>query len=281
MDPVLLDRGSDTRASEQFSNEELSTFKRYLEENVAAPENSFEYLEENLAYYASRHTNEFFFSPAESFHVNSNYIPSDELLTNLQLYMKAVEWHSSTVHPVDSEYVIKKEKYVFTEDLPYSLSAMVNYLNQFPKQDFFVMDILVYINEEIFQYLPAKEFLFRRKEIKLNLDSCISSKINFQDGLSHVKMKEDATLSAVLPVFVPIRKMLFLGEYGYRIGMIEYGRITERLRNYFINSTIPFVDTMEYESAMMHEMLGLDGVERSVLNVFAWHQDEQSMNRTC
>lgn len=253
----------------KFSNDELSTFKRYLEENIVSSENNFEYLENNLSYYSARHTSEFYFSPAEHYQANANCVRSDELIANISLYKKAIEWQSTSVHPADSEYVIKKEKYVYASDLVKPLRFLVAYLNEFPKEDFFTVDLLFYKAGEIFQYLPQKDFLFKRKETKLRLD-VITNIEELEQEESSQKNLDFSRSAAIFPIFVPIRKMLFFGEFGYRSALIEYGRATERLRAYFRSKNIPLRDVLIFENYKVNEMLGLDGVERSIQNVLLW-----------
>lgn len=256
----------------QFSNDELSTFKRYLEENIASSDNNFEYLENNLSYYSARHTSESYFSPAEYYQANANCVKSDELIANVKLYKKAIEWHSTSVHPADSEYVIKKEKYVYVSELVKPLKLLVEYLNEFPKEDFFTVDLLIYKAGEIFQYLPQKDFLFKRKETKLRLDVITNVSEEIEQDEPRTKDLDFSRSAAIFPIFVPIRKMLFFGEFGYRSALIEYGRVIERLRAYFRSKNIPLRDVLIFENYKVNEMLGLDGIERSIQNVLLWKQ---------
>ena len=130
--------------NQDFTGEEITTFKRYIEENNVYTENNFEYLEENLSYYSSRYTSENYNSPFELFQVNSNFVCSDEAKKNIKLYNASVEWYSKTVHPEDSEYVVKEEKYIYTEQLDDILKDLIEELNQYPKKDYQCMDLLIY-----------------------------------------------------------------------------------------------------------------------------------------
>ena len=100
---------------QDFSGEEIAIFKRYIEENDVYDDNTFEFFEKNLDYFASRYTRAEFDCMAERFHANSDFWISDEMTENISLYEKSVQWCNETVHPKDSEYVIKEEKYLFLE----------------------------------------------------------------------------------------------------------------------------------------------------------------------
>ncbi|WP_100332614.1 hypothetical protein [Bacillus xiapuensis] len=252
---------------ENFSGEEVAVFKRYIEENVAYSENIFEFLEENLSYYSARYTSEHYFSPAEYFHVNSQPVHSDEFLKNIDLYGKAIEWHSSTVHPQDSEYVTRKEKYVDLEDFPLTVRQLIGHLNGYHKQGCFLIDLLVLISEEIYQYLPQKDFLFKWKNA-----SHIAEKLRqhhyFSFSPPPKEILEDEEAILLLPIFVPIRKMLFLGACGYKSGLIQYEKIAERISCHFKATGRPFEQIEYFDTHKMNDILHLDGVERSIMEFF-------------
>jgi hypothetical protein len=260
----------------QFSADELSVFKRYLEEDIVTPLGALDALEENLSYYASRHTSGAYFSPAESYHANASYVHSDEASRNLVLYRRAVEWHGASVHPSDSEYVVKREKYVYTDDVPELLGGLVERLNEFPEADFFVVDLLIQVGGEMFQYLPQKNFLFRRTGRTVRAEHFrdhddAEGWDRFEAGLA-----APSDLGAVMPVFTPIRRMLFAGEVGYRLGLQEYGRIAERVRAYLESRVDGLMDVQLFETARANAALGLDGIERSVLGAFLWDNSRRS-----
>lgn len=264
MDDKMLALVTETEEEEesQFSTDEIAVFKRYIEENVVSTNNNFEFLEENLAYYSTRYTSEHYFSPAEYFHANSNLVLSDEMKTNLDLYEKAVEWHSSTVHPEGSEYVVKQEKYNDLEGFPEPIQNLVSFLNQYEKREFFVVDLLFYVDGEIYQYLPGKNFLFKWKSNAHHLRE------KLENSLEDVKLDIDEVV--VFPIFTPIRKMLFLGEYGYRSSLIEYGRITEIVRSYLREQKYQYRHVDVFENHKMNHTLRLDGIERSIHSLFTF-----------
>lgn len=268
MDKQMLEIIFDEEKDDTFSGEEIATFKRYIEENVAYSENNFEFLEGNLAYYASRHTSEHYFSPAEYFHVNSNLTKTDEMQKNIDLYNKMIEWHSSTVHPQDSEYVLKKEKYVDLEDFSIKIKNFIQYLNGFEKWEFFIVDLLIYKDGEMYQYLPQKDFLFKWK----NHSNHILEKIqqhkyfSFQDVNQELMDEKNPIL--LIPIFIPIRKMLFLGEYGYKSGLIQYGTILNKINQYFSSTDQKYEQIDLLETTKINEIFRLDGVERSILSIF-------------
>ncbi|PMC35471.1 hypothetical protein CJ195_18865 [Bacillus sp. UMB0899] len=252
---------------EKFTGEEVAVFKRYIEENVAYSENIFEFLEENLSYYSARYTSEHYFSPSEYFHVNSNPVSSDEFLKNMDLYEKSIEWHSSTVHPQDSEYVMRKEKYVDLGDFPLTIKELIAHLNEYSKQGYFMIDLLILVHNEIYQYLPQKDFLFKWKNT-----SQIKEKLKQHQYFSFRSLSkeivEDENSIILLPIFTPIRKMLFLGEYGYKNGLIQYGRILERISQHLEKTGQPFEHIEYLDTSKVNEILHLDGVERSIMEVF-------------
>lgn len=252
---------------EQFTGEEIAVFKRYIEENVVYTDNNFELLEENLTYYSSRYTSEHYFSPAEFFHVNSNMTKTDEIEKNLNLYLQAIKWHSLTVHPQDSEYVLKKEKYTNLDDFPERIVKFVQYLNCLDEKDFFILDLYIYMDGEIYQYLPKKDFLFKwKRKAKRTVEKMIEHHY-YSFHHEHKLLKEGQPI-LFLPVFVPIRKMLFLGEYGYRSGLIEYGKVIGYISNYCSLQEQPFIQVQFFDMHQMNQLLRLDGVERSIQTIF-------------
>lgn len=151
--------------NQDFTGEEITIFKRYIEENNVYTENNFEYMEENLSYYSSRYTSTNYYSPFEMFQVNSNFIFSDERKKNIELYDKSVEWYSKTVHPEDSEYVVKEEKHIYTEQLDDILKNLIKNLNEYSKDDYQCIDLLIYYKGNIYKYLAQKNFVFTWKKI--------------------------------------------------------------------------------------------------------------------
>ncbi|MFA9555704.1 hypothetical protein ACERII_00140 [Evansella sp. AB-rgal1] len=254
---------------QQFTREEIAIFKRYIEENVAYSDNNFEFLEENLSYYSYRHTSNNYFSPAEYFHVNSNLVKSDEMIKNIHLYERAIEWHSSTVHPEDSEYVQKKEKYIDVDVFPERIKHLVSYLNTFSNLDYFSVDILIYSDGAIYQYLPQKRFLFKWKNHAMDFFNKLQEQHYFVLTKDiKEKLSDENGALVIFPIFTPIRKMLFLGEYGYRSSLMKYGMIVERIRALLDREEVVFNKLDYFETAEMNNFLGLDGVERSVLTLY-------------
>ncbi|ADH60238.1 hypothetical protein Tmath_0474 [Thermoanaerobacter mathranii subsp. mathranii str. A3] len=254
--------------NKEFTEEELAVFKRYLEENNVFTDNNFEFFEENLNYYASRYTNEFYFSPAELFHANSNFLSSEEMIRNIELYHKSVEWYNKTVHPEDSEWVVKGEKYVYVSDLESKLKELIYYLNKYPKVDYHCLDILFYFKESIYKYLPQKNFTFRWKENAKDLIQKLL-KHNFYQihQIKSVNIIQESLQDIIIifPIFIPIRVMLFLGEYGYRSAIINYGAIIERFKNY--GKCKEILDVNMFENHSVNNLLGLDGIEKSIFNI--------------
>ena len=252
---------------QEFTGEEIAVFKRYIEENIVHTDNNFEFLEENLTYYSYRYTSEHYFSPAELLHVNSNMIKTEEMKENIDLYAKAIQWHSSTVHPQDSEYVLKKEKYTDITEFPPAIVNLIRYLNELNMDDFFILDLYIYVKGEIYAYLPKKDFLFKWKgKADIKIERLIKEQY-FSLFHSHELLDEENPI-VLLPVFIPIRKMLFLGEYGYRSGLIQYGKVLGHISNYFLNNDEKFEQIEYFDTNKMNELLRLDGVERSIHTVF-------------
>lgn len=264
---ILSDRNKD------FTGEEITTFKRYIEENNVYTENNFEYLEENLGYYSCRYTNENYISPFEFFQVNSNYIDSDEIKKNNKLYNASIEWYSKTVHPENSEYVIKEEKYIYISEINKVLSSFIDELNKFPKGDYQCLDLLIYYKGNIYKYLPQKKFVFTWRK---GCDKLIKNLVEenfYQDYkmLNDGRYKEPIIL---LPIFIPIRQMLFLGEYGCRNAIIYYGRIIERIEN-FIKDKYQYDNIDMFDNIKLNKLIGIDGVEKSIYNIFIFEEREE------
>lgn len=252
---------------QEFTGEEIAIFKRYIEENIVHTDNNFEYLEENLTYYSFRNTSEYYFSPAELLHVNSDMVETEEMKKNIDLYIKAIKWHSSTIHPNNSEYVQKKEKYTDLTNLPITVINLISYLNKLNMNDFFILDLYIYVNGEIYTYLPKKDFLFKWKgQAKIKINHLINNKyFSFLNSGELLTEKEPIVL---FPVLIPIRKMIFLGEHGYRSALIQYGKVIGHICNYFLNESHSYTQIDYFDSNKMNELLGLDGVERSIHTIF-------------
>lgn len=258
---------------QEFTGEELAIFKRYIEENVAVSENNFEFLEDNLGFYSSRYTNEHYFSPAEYFQANSNFHGNDEFKKNLELYNRSIEWYSSTVHPEDSEYVLKEEKYMYLEEFSGVSVDFINYLNTFPKSEFHVFDILLFIDGDFYQYLPQKNFLFKWKKNAFRVVNELRNANYFSMKQEHEDLILDSNPIVILPIFAPIRKMLFLGEYGYRSGMIEYGRFIEKAKTFLHSRQVKHECLEFFENHKVNDVLGLDGIERSVFSIILFKNE--------
>lgn len=255
---------------QDFTGEEITIFKRYIEENNVYTDSNFEYLEENLSYYSSRYTRENFISPFELFQVNSNYLDSDEMKKNVGLYYRSVEWSSKTVHPEDSEYVIKEEKYIYTEQLDEALRNLICELNKYPKSDYHCIDLLICYKENIYKYLSQKNFVFTWRKNCGDLIRSILKETYFQDGTDIDKETYDNSL-IVLPIFVPIRQALFLGEYGYRNAIVNYGRIIERIDN-FEKDKFKHKNIERFDNIKLNNLIGIDGVEKSIYNVLIFEE---------
>lgn len=267
-DSVLKDE-----SGKRFSDDELSVFKRFIEENVACPANAFEFTEENLSYYAGRHTSDSYVSLAECYHANSDCARSDEMDRNIGLYSRAIEWHAATVHPIDSEYVVKREKYVYSVELPPDIAAMIGELNGYPREDYFTMDLLIVRGGDVYQYLARKDFVFKRKSVPFSLSSLKARFVAPDEGVE-IDF-DDGEWSLIVPIFVPIRKMLFVGEFGYRSAMLEYGRVTERLATHVRTTGDTCVLADMFDVREVRRVFGLDGVERSVLSLLFWRRHRQ------
>ena len=126
---------------QDFTGEEIASFKRYIEENDVYNDNTFEFTERNLDYFSARYTRDDFTCYAELFHVNSDFWNSDEMDENIELYEKSVQWRNKTVHPEDSEYVIKEEKYLYLESFSEKFRNIVSSLN---KQQANFSHVLIY-----------------------------------------------------------------------------------------------------------------------------------------
>ena len=148
------------REDGEFLGEEITTFKRYIEENNVYTDNNFEFFEDNVNYYSIRHTYPHFFSAGRLFQVNSNYVETDEMIRNQDLYAASIKWASRTIHPEDSEYVIKEEKYRYLEGNDSRVKELADYLNKFDIGEYHCIDILIYSQNSLLKFLPGKNFTF-------------------------------------------------------------------------------------------------------------------------
>ncbi|MBO0481265.1 hypothetical protein [Candidatus Enterococcus courvalinii] len=248
----------------KFTGEEITNFKKYIEENSIRSDNSFEFFEENLTYFSLRHTSPNFYSPSRFFHTNSNFIISDEMEKNLKLYKKSIEWAKETIHPEDSEYVIKQEKYRFINELSVEIEGLIEHLNTFALEDYQCIDILIYKGDAIYQYLPGKNFIFTwRKNCREKIELLYENQF-FQNEESFDKISNDEMI--IVPIFIPVRECLFLGEFGYRDALITYGQLIERMYSYLKKSKnvvlLRYFDNLE-----VHKIFNIDGIDKSILNL--------------
>ena len=130
---------------QDFTGEEIASFKRYIEENDVYNDNTFEFTERNLDYFSARYTRDDFTCYAELFHVNSDFWNSDEMDENIELYEKSVQWRNKTVHPEDSEYVIKEEKYLYLESFSEKFRNIVSSLNKHQAELFSCIGLLFFV----------------------------------------------------------------------------------------------------------------------------------------
>lgn len=249
-----------------FSGEEIAIFKRYIEENNVYTENNFDFFEDNLNYYSVRHTSPHFFSPSRLFHINSNFISSDEMDINLKNYEKSIEWTKETIHPEDSEYVIKQEKYRFLDEINEDVRVLAEHLNNFSLNDYHCLDILIYSDGNIYKYLPSKNFTFTwRKNCSETIDRVMELEF-FKNGFKDFK-GEISTF--IIPIFSPIRECLFLGEFGYRDAIITYGQVLERISQ-FLNSKADKVKVFRnFDNDAVQKIFNIDGIDRSIMNIIA------------
>jgi len=257
-----------TEEEQFFSSDELAIFKRYLEENTYYPENQFEYLENNMSYYSGRYTSADYFSPAEFFHANANLYYSDELKENWKYYEKAVEWYYTTVHPENSPNVLKGEKYLFLDQVPCLLQKLIRWLNKGESKNFFTVDLIIYHDGKFFQYLPRRNFVIQwKKEAHKRHRELIKNRC-------YLIEEDEITLNSLsdydyllFPIFVPIRKMIFLGEFGYRSSLIEYGKCIETILSFLKQEKIKFLEFSRFFHRSIHHYMGIDGIEKSILSI--------------
>ncbi|MBM0046639.1 hypothetical protein JNO63_05990 [Anaerococcus sp. mt242] len=238
---------------DDFSGEQIASFKRYIEENDVFNDNVFEVFEKNLDYYASRYTRDEFVSYAELFHANSDFWNSDEMDENINLYEVSVDWRNKTVHPHDSEYVIKEEKYVFIDSFSDKIKKILNNLNKKDIELYSSVDLIFYVDGSLYQYLPKKNFVFTWEKNGKNLI----------DKISKILSMDLTDKIVIIPIFIPIRKMLFLGEYGYRESLIDYGRILSLVEHSTDDSKI----IRRFESRYINEKFRIDSVEKSIISI--------------
>lgn len=241
--------------NQNFFGEDIAIFKRYIEENDVYNDNSFEFFEKNLDYFSSRYTRNQYECMAENFHANSDFWSSEEMIRNIPLYESSVRWRNATVHPENSEYVIKEEKYLFLDSLSDKFCRIVTALNELPEELFSCVDLLFYVEGSIYQYLPRKNFVFTWEKNGIGLIEFMSEQL----------LEELSDRIVAIPIFAPIRKMLFLGEYGYREAMIDYGRVLSEISY----SAPKFKLFRRFENRVMNQKFRLDGIEKSILTIIS------------
>ena len=115
------------------------------------------------------------------------------------------------------------------------------------------MDLLFYADGSIYQYLPQKNFVFTWEKNGKKLIDRISAQLN--------EKLEDKIVA--FPIYVPIRKMLFLGEYGYREAMLDYGRVLAEIMHCAPEATL----IRRFETRPMNQQFRLDGIEKSIFSI--------------
>jgi len=254
--------------SELFSADELAIFKAYLEENNVKSDNIFEFNETNLSYYASRYTSEEYVSLYEMAHVNSFYHDSSEFIANRELLEKAKQWHMMSVHPEHSDYVLEGDKYVLHESLPGQVKGICNQLQAEQHLDFYTTDLLLMYKNKIYQYLPGKNFVFKWKDNMEARRKVFEQAHGFLFGEQQLDLNVDSVVA--LPVFIPIRAMLFLGETGYRSALLNHGAIL-----HYIECELHTRKYDYFSNIKLNDWLQIDGVERSVISYFITCKGEE------
>ncbi|ARY92878.1 MULTISPECIES: hypothetical protein [Lacticaseibacillus] len=244
--------------TEEFTGEQLTIFKRFLEENDVATDNIFRTFEENLSYYSKRLTSADYFSPGELFLTNSKFFPSNEMINNCALFQASIRWRTQTVHPSNSESALNEEKYKFTESLSSTLKDVVKFLDTHLTTELMAcVDMYLIHKGATFQYLPEKNFVFKPQADSKQLGKSIESLLNITG--------EDTDHTVVLvPVFIPIRITTFLGEYGFRKSLVDYGRLLNVIESGFTDGTTTFSQiNFDYVNSLFH----VDGVEKNISDI--------------
>ncbi|MEF3840529.1 hypothetical protein [Enterococcus faecalis] len=245
----------------KITSKEEAIFKAYLEENTMKSGNIFEFIESNLSYYSNRYTSDEYFSPYEFAHVNSFYHFSNEFSENKKLLGKAERWYIETVHPKDSEYIFEGNKYISYNAIPKKLKSLCNKLESEGILNFYSTDLLLVYEDKIYQYLPEKKFLFKWKD---NIDErrkIFIEQKGFLFNQENIELKKESII--IIPIFIPVREMLFLGEIGYRESMLKHGAILHYLEYNLSDFKLDYFSVEEF-----NKWLQIDGVERSVLSYF-------------
>lgn len=248
----------------EFSGEEITKFKRYIEENNVYTGNCFEFFEENLNYYSVRHTSPFFYSPGRLFQSNSNFTFTKEMKENIDYYNASIRWTKKTIHPEDSNYVLKQEKYRLLSELTGFINDLAVFLNNFSLADYHCIDILIFNNGPIYKFLPEKNFVFTWRKNGTDIIKRFKkyNYYQFEYNISELSI----TQNIVIPIFVPIRECLFLGEFGYRDAIITYGQVLERIIQ-FINQKSIAINLRRFDNAEVHKVFNVDGIEKSIMDI--------------
>lgn len=246
---------------ERFTSYEEDIFKAYLEENIVKSENIFEFNESNLSYYSGRYTSDNFFSPFEFAHVNSVYHLSLELKDNIELLKRAKKWLLETVHPKNSEFIKEGDKYLLYENSPKKIKGICLKLSKNKFLDFYSTELLLMHKDKIYQYLPQKNFIFKWKDNLSERRKIFERELGFTWEGENIKVDEDSVI--IIPIFIPIREMLFVGERGYKTAILEHSVILHQLKEDLVVQEINF-----FSNKKINEWIQIDGVERSILKYF-------------
>lgn len=236
----------------EFTGEELTIFKRYLEENDIDSPNIFRNVEENLNYYSKRLTSDEYFSPSELFWSNSNFMPSNEMMKNINFYKKSIQWRLQTVHPKDTESVKKEEKYKFRSSLPKKVQEILKWLDERTSLELInCLDLYIFFNNQVIQYLPKKAFVFNYEEDAKKVGILLKQSLNCQNNNAII----------IVPVFIPIREVTFLGEFGFKDALINYGKFLNAISTHAASK----IEVNEkINSNFLNDTFNLDGIEKSI-----------------
>lgn len=143
-----------------------------------------------------------------------NRLTNDNYFSSLELYLTNIDWDYQYTNHEDlvSYFLDNKHNNDFDSEMyinvPTNIKEIIDQLNKLDKNIFFDVDVIILFEGYYYQFIYGKEYLFKYK----------SSSLKLKDTL-------------IIPIFVPIRSLLFYGDEGSFKSLINYGKILSNFKS--------------------------------------------------
>ncbi len=201
---------------------------------------------------------------AELFHQNSKLSPHStmEVPVDRRPFDDAREWYFKTTYKLKEDDFHQKNAHLVRmqhNELPSSLRSLVASLAN-PEEEGNLLnglDVFLLIDRTFYRIIPDREFIWIERKLTDNLS--IKFKSAFMPGQQSAINVDDCYLFLACCFW---RYQMFYGPRGYRMALMDAGR----LMRYIEEHNDLFLIESFYDN-QMDDVLLLDGVERSILNL--------------